>query len=387
MLAWLPLVLANLRRRPMRLVLTIASIVIAFTMFALLEALRGGFSTAVNLAGTSRLMAINKVSIIQPLPVSYVERVRSVVGVKEVAEFNWFGGVYRDGKTQIPVYPTDPERFLRVFPEVLLTADERMNWYADRQAALIGEGLAQRYGLKVGDRLPIRSAIYRRMDGGDTWEFNVRGVYRLREGASGVDAASVFFHHDFFNESIRRGRDLVGWLVLEVEPADALAISRRIDELFANSSAETKTSTEKAMAKQFADQVGNIGTILISVVTAVFFTMLMVTANTMAQAVRERTSEIGVLKTLGFNRRQVLGLILAESLALTLIGGGIGMLLGWSAVEQVGPAIRQYVPVFAMTPNIVAMGVGLMLATGLIAGAWPAAAAMRLKITEALRRV
>ncbi len=387
MLAWLPLVLANLKRRPMRLGLTLASIVIAFTMFALLEALRSGFDTAVNLAGTSRLMTINKVSIIQPLPVAYVERVKSVVGVKEVAEFSWFGGVYRDGKTQIPVYPTDPERFMRLYPEVAITESERIGWLSDRQAALIGEGFAQRYGLKVGDRLPIRSAIYRKQDGGDTWEFNVRGVYRLREGSSsGVDTASVFFHYDFFNESIRRGRNQVGWLVLEVDPDDAVEISRRVDALFANSSAETKTSTEKAMVKQFADQVGNIGTILISVVTAVFFTMLLVTANTMAQAVRERTSEIGVLKTLGFSRGKILGLVLAESMTLTLIGGGVGLLMGWLAVEQVGPAIRQFVPVFKLTPAIVVVALMLMLTTGLIAGLWPALSAMRLRITEALRR-
>jgi putative ABC transport system permease protein len=388
LLAWLPLVLANLRRRPLRLALTVASIVVAFTMFALLEALRTGFDTSINLAGTSRLMAINKVSIIQPMPVAYVERVRGVVGVAEVAQFSWFGGVYRDGKTQIPVYPTDAERFLSMYPEVDISPQQRMEWLADRQGALIGEGIAQRYNLKVGDKLPIRSAIYRKADGGDTWEFVVRAIYRLREGGAGVDTASVFFHYDYFNESIRRGRDLVGWMVVQVaDPANALAISRRVDELFANSSAETKTSTEKAMAKQFADQVGSIGTILISVVTAVFFTMLLVTANTMAQAVRERTSEIGVLKTLGFSRGQVLGLVLAESLALALVGGILGLALGFAAVEAVGPAIRQFVPVFEVTGQIVASAVALMLATGLIAGLWPALSAMQLRITEALRRV
>lgn len=387
MLAWLPLVVSNLKRRPMRLVLTLASVVMAFTMFALLEALRSGFATSVDMVGTSRLMTLNKVSIIQPMPVAYVERVRGVVGVAEVASFSWFGGVFRDGKTQIPVYPTEPKRFLSMYPEIDLPTEQRLQWIADRQGALIGEGIAQRYGLKVGDKLPIRSAIYRKADGGDTWEFVVRGIYSLREGGAGIDTASVFFHYDYFNESIRRGRDMVGWLVVQVsDPASSLAVSRRIDGLFQNSSAETKTSTEKAMAKQFADQVGSIGTILISVVTAVFFTMLLVTANTMAQAIRERTSEIGVLKTLGFSARQILGLVLAESVTLAVVGGLLGLLIGYVAVEAVGPAIRQFVPIFAVTPRIVVFAIALMLFTGLISGLWPALTAMRLRITEALRR-
>jgi putative ABC transport system permease protein len=330
---------------------------------------------------------LNKVSIIQPMPVAYVERVRGVVGVEEVASFSWFGGVFRDGKTQIPVFPTEPKRFLAMYPEIELPLEQRLQWVADRQGALIGEGIANRYGLKVGDKLPMRSAIYRQTDGGDTWEFVVRGIYGLNQAGAGIDTASVFFHYDYFNESIRRGRDMVGWLVVKVsDPANSLAVSRRVDELFRNSSAETKTSTEKAMAKQFADQVGSIGTILISVVTAVFFTMLLVTANTMAQAIRERTSEIGVLKTLGFSARQVLGLVLAESVTLALSGGLLGLALGHLAVEGMGEAVRQFIPVFELTPRIVLMALALMLLTGIVSGLWPAMSAMRLRITDALRR-
>lgn len=385
MIRWLPLVFANLRRRPLRVFFTVGSVMVAFTMFALLEALRTGFATSVNMAGVDRLMTLSKVSIVQPLPFSYVERVKAVPGVSEVVPFNWFGGVFRDGRTQIPVYACDPAATVRAFPELRLTPAERDAWLSDRQGVIVGPAVAERYGIRPGDRIPLRSAIYRKRDGSDVWEMNVVAIYDVVGG--GLDKASLFFHRDYFNESLRFGRNQINWMVLRIsDPARSIEIGRAVDALFANSSFETKTATERAMTRQFADQVGNISAILVSVATAVFFTMLLVTANTMAQSVRERTSELGVLKTLGFRNEDVMTLVLLESLIITAVGAVLGFALGWVAVDAIGEAIRQFVPVFEITPLMVVQGATLALLLGVVAGLWPATQALRLRITEALRR-
>lgn len=386
MLAWLPLVWANLKRRPWRLLFTVCSIVIAFAMFGLLEALRQSLAQTVSLAGADRLITTHKLSIINPLPRAYFEKVKTVEGVKRVAPFNWFGGVYKDGKAQIPVYPTEVEDFLKMYPEVRMPEKDRQAWLADRQGVAIGPILANQYQWKVGDRIPLRSTIYRKQDGGDTWEFNVRAIYDVVD-STGWDKGSVVFHYDYFNESLRGGRDSVGWMVVKVgDPARSEDVARRVDALFVNSAAETKTATERAFIKQTTEQIGNIGAILVSVVSAVFFTMLLVTANTMAQSVRERTNEIGILKTLGFSNGSILTLVLAEALTLTLLGGLIGLVIASGLVAAMGAAVKQIFPVFELSTDTVLVSIALMLLLGLVSGAWPAATAMRLKIVDALRR-
>lgn len=386
MLKWLPFVLANLRRRPMRVFFTLGSIVVAFLLFGVMEAFRTGFSATIDLAGADRLMTLNKVSIINPMPYSYVQRVRNVPGVKVATYTNWFGGLYKDEKGQLSVLATDPESLLQVFPEILLDDKTKTAWFSDRQAIIVGPGIAKRLGIKVGDRIPIRSAFYRNQSGGDTWEFNVAGIYSVKPN-SNADVQSMYFHYDYINEGLQFGKDMVGWISIKViDPGTAEGIARRIDAMFANSSFETSTSTEKAFAKRFADQIGNIGAILLWVSTAVFFTMLLVIANTMAQSVRERTNEIGVLKTLGVQNGRVVGLVLAEALMLTVLGGCIGLFFAYGAVEGVGSMIRQYMPIFEIGSQTLIASIVMMLALGIIAGLWPATQAMRLKITEALRR-
>ena len=386
MINTLPLVWANLARRKLRLLFTLGSIVVAFLMFGLLEALRTSFAGSFSLAGADRLITTSKISIIQPLPAAYVEKTRAVQGVAGVAHLNWFGGVVKDERTQIPVYPTEPASFLAMYPEIKLPSGAREAWLADRQGIIIGPLLAKSFGWKAGDKVPVRSTIYRRQDGGDTWDFNVIAVYDV-VGSAAFDKGSIVFHYDYFNESVQRGRDQVGWMVLKVaNPADSEAVAHRVDTLFANSSAETKTATERAFLKQYSEQIGNVAAILVSVVSAVFFTMLLVTANTMAQSVRERTSEIGVMKTLGFSDRSLLTLVLAESLLLTLLGGFIGMLLARMMVGALAPSVEQFLPIFGIAAPTWILAFALMFAMGLIAGLWPAASAMRLKITDALRR-
>jgi putative ABC transport system permease protein len=382
----LALVWANLQRRPWRFLFTVSSIVIAFAMFGLLEALRQSLAQTVSLAGADRLITTHKLSIINPLPRAYFEKVKTVEGVTRVAPFNWFGGVYKDGRAQIPVYPTEVEDFLKMYPEVRMPENDRQAWLADRQGVAIGPILANQFNWKVGDRIPLRSTIYRKQDGGDTWEFNVRAIYDVID-STGWDKGSVVFHYDYFNESLRGGRDSIGWMMVKVaDPARSEDVARRVDAMFVNSAAETKTATERAFIKQTTEQIGNIGAILVSVVSAVFFTMLLVTANTMAQSVRERTNEIGVLKTLGFSNGSILALVLAEALTLTLLGGLIGLAIATGLVAGMGAAVKQIFPVFEMSTATVLAAIGLMLLLGLVSGAWPAATAMRLKIVDALQR-
>ncbi len=380
-----PLVASNLRRRPARTAFTIGSIVIAFLMFGLLGALGHAFSIGAQLAGVDRLLTIHKVSLVQPLPESYGPRIRRVDGVAAVSSATWFGGVYQDERNQIPVFPVDPAVYLEIYPEFIIEPAARERFLAERRGALVGRPLAEQFGWKVGDVIPMRSNIWRKADGSDTWELLVTGIFDVPD--TGGDARSVIFHHDYFSESLGRGQGLVGWYVVQLaNPDDAARVAREIDEQFANSPYETETSTEKAFAQGFVNQVGNIGAILTGVLSAVFFTMLLVTANTMAQSVRERTAELGVLKTLGFTGRGVTALVLAESVLLTMVGGLVGLVCAWFAVGASEAALQGYLPAWYIPGRAYAEAIGLMVLLGVLAGAAPAVYALRLPVVEALRR-
>ena len=385
MFRWLPLVWANMKRRKLRFAFTFLSILIAFLMFGMLDALRTSLSQAVNLAGADRLMLMSKVNITVSLPRSHYDKVRAMPGVRAIVPFNWFGGVFKDQKGQVQVIATDPEQITKVYPEMVLTPAELEKWTHDRQGMIVGEALAAQFGWKVGQRIPVRSEIWRKTNGSDTWEFNLDAIYKTT--GSGIDKRSAYFQYDYFNESLQFGKDLVGWMVLRVnDPAQADALANKIDKEFANSPFETKTSTERVMIKNFLDQVGNIGAILVYVTMAVFFTMLLVTANTMAQSVRERTNEIGVLKTLGFSGQSILTLVLMEALLLTFTGGLIGLLLALGLSGLLADKIKDFFPLFQVGAGTFIVGACLMLVFGIVTGAWPALTAMRLKIVDALRR-
>ncbi len=383
---YLQLVWASLARKKTRTLLTAGSILIAFLMFGLLSALEKAFTAGVDIAGVDRLVTIHKVSLIQLLPRAYYNRIRAIEGVREVTHATWFGGYYKEPKNFIPTFPVDAETYLKIYPEYEMPPEQRTAFMEDRTGAAIGHVLADRYGWQVGDRVPIRSEIFRQADGSDTWEVTVRAIYRPKDDQG--DPTAFMMHYDFFNESLPDGaRDTAGWYVIQVEDPDRSAeVAQAIDDRFANSAAETKTSTEKAFAAGFAKQVGDIGAIVTAIVTAVFFTMLLVTANTMGQSVRERTNELAVLKTLGFTNTSVTVLVLLEALAITLVGGVIGLGLAWFIIFAGGDALRQFLPVFYLPWQDIAAGGALMLAFGLIAGALPAGQALRLRIADALRR-
>jgi putative ABC transport system permease protein len=381
---YLPLLAASLRRKRLRTFFTLASIVVAFLLFGLAESLRYSLQSGVDVAGADRLLTMHKVSFTQLLPQSYENRIRAIDGVIDVTPQTWFGAWYQDERNQIPTFPVKPDPFLRMYPEYVVPEEQRLAWIVDRSGILIGRGLADLTGWQVGEAVPLRSSIWRKADGSDVWDVTVRAIYDLPQGG---DTRQILMHQEYFEEGRGQGRGLVGWYVVKVADVDrAAAISRQIDLQFANSPAETKTSSERAMAQSFVNQVGNIGAILRAIVTAVFFTMLLVTANTMAQSVRERTNEIGVLKTLGFTNGGVLGLVLAEAVLITVIGGALGLAGAWWLGVQFEPVFRQYLPGFRVPADAIVLGAVFMVGLGLVAGAVPAAQAMRLRIVEALRR-
>ena len=381
---YLPLVWANLRRKKLRTLFTLLSILVAFVLFAYLGAIAQAFRMGIEVAGADRLVTIHKVSLIQPLPAAYLGRIAAVPGVAAVTHATWFGGVYKEPRNFFAQMPVPPESFLAMYPEYRLPAAEKQAWFADRAGAIAGRDLAERFGWKVGDRIPLRATIWRKEDGTYLWELTLRGIY---DGDPGVDRTQLYFHHEYFNEARAFWKDRVGWYVTRVaDPAQAEQVAAAIDALFANSAAETKTSTEAIFVQSFANQVGDVGAIIRAILSAVFLTMLLVAGNTMAQAVRERTSELAVLKTLGYGDRLVVGLVLAESTLLAAAGGGLGLALGaW--LVSLGDPTGGGMPAFYLPGRHVALGIAFILGLGLATGALPAGRALRLRIVDALRRV
>jgi putative ABC transport system permease protein len=380
---YLLLVWKNLMRRKVRTAFTLLSIVVAFVLFGFLAAIRVAFSAGVEVVGNDRLMVTHKVSIILPLPVSYGTRIAQVPGVREITHASWFGGIYKDPKNQFPQMAVDPQSYLDVYPELKLPADQQRAWLADRTGAIVGKTTADRFGFKVGQRIPIQATIYTMRNGSRTWDFNIDGIFTARKG---FDTSGFFFHYDYLKEA-SFATNQVGWYILRLtDPKHPQPVVDAIDALFVNSPAETKTATEKDFAQGFASQVGDVGAIIAGIVSAVFFTMLLVAGNTMAQSVRERTNELAVLKTLGFGDGLVMRLVLIESGLLTILGAAAGIGLA-AFVVSLGDPTGGRLPVWFLPGRDIVIGFGLALALGVACGALPAYQAMRLRIVDALRRV
>jgi putative ABC transport system permease protein len=339
----------------------------------------------VDVAGADRLVVRHRVSIIQPLPETYESQMEQLPGVAEAVHATWFGGIYQEPSNFFPQLPVKPEEYLAMYPEFLLSVEDMARWLETRTGAVVGRATAERFGWKVGDRVPIQATIFTHDGGQTTWDFDIVGIY---DGAEqGTDTTVFLFRWDFFDEARDWGRGQVGWYVVRVEdPREAADVAKRIDEQFANSPAETKAETEGAFVQGFAEQVGNIGAIMVAILAAVFFTILLVAGNTMAYAVRERTGELAVLKAVGFTDGQVLGLVLAEALVLACLGGFLGLGLGWVLIS-LGDPTNGALPIFYFPPRSIVLGVLLVLALGLAAGILPALQAGRLRIADALRRL
>jgi putative ABC transport system permease protein len=378
---YLPLVWASLRRRPLRTVFTFLSILVAFMLFGILEALRYGFIGGIDAAGADRLVTMNKMSLIQDLPGAYAEKVRAIEGVTVVNPHTWFGGWYQDERNQLATWSADPGTYFETYPEVVLSEDEKRAWLADRTGILVGKTTAARFGWQLGQRIPLQQNIPYKNDG-NTWEVTVRGIFDFPGG----DTSGIVMHRAYLDEGRSFGKGRLGWIVTRIaNPEDAPRISREIDALFANSAAETRTASEKAFMAEFAKQMGDIGAILTAVASAVFFTMLLVSANTMAQSVRERVNEIGVMKTLGFTHGSVTALVLAEAVVITVAAGALGIFFASGMVAALKPMLAMMLPMLDLTRQSVVLAFALMVAFGLLAGALPAMRAKNLKVVEALR--
>ena len=382
---FIPLIWSNLKRKKIRTVLTLLSILVAFILFGFLSAIKQALVGRVELAGANRLVVRHKVSLIQLLPASYKARMERIPGVAAATHQTWFGGLYQDSKVRFMQNPVVPEEFLDMHPEFILPPEQKKAWLQTRTGAIVGRKTADRFQWKIGDRVPIR-ALWAKSDQTRIWEFDIVGIYDGKD--KGTDTTPLFFRYDYFDEARAGfGKGQVGWYTIRVkDPAEAAQVAKRVDEEFENSSAETKTETEGAFVQAFAKQVGDIALITASILGAVFFTILLVTGNTMAQTVRERTGELGVLKAIGFTNAQVLALILGESCLLALLGGGLGLglaLLLTSAGDPTGGML----PKFYLPRADLLLGATMSLALGLATGIFPALQATRLRVADALRRM
>jgi len=378
------LIFSSLKRKKLRTGLTILSIMVAFILFGYLTAIRQAFDAGVEVAGADRLIVRHKVSIIQLLPESYEAKIENIDGVDNAMHSTWFGGIYQEPRNFFAQIPIVPEELFDMYPEYIISDEHKAAWLGTRSGVLAGRGLVERFGWKLGDRIPINATIWGKKDGGRTWEFDLVAIY---EGAEkGIDTSQFFFRYDFFDETRAGGAGLVGWYIVRVsDPDKAAEVAAAIDVEFANSAQETKAEPEGAFVQGFANQIGNIGFIIMSIMSAVFFTILLVAGNTMAYTVRERTNELAVLKAIGFTNRGVLSLVLGESLALTVVGGVIGLGLAWFLVSMGDPTNGSF-PVFYVPISDLFIGFALIVAMAFVAGIIPALQAQKLQIADALRR-
>jgi len=378
------LILANLLRKKARLVLTIGSFAVALFLFALLGVVSDAFSRGADVVSANRLVTINRTSIINTVPLSYRDEILRISGVKYVTHDNWFGGVYQDPKNFFPQFVIDPENQRQVFPELIVPDDQWDTFLKDRQGAIVGAATMKRFGWKIGDRIPITTTIYGLA--GKPFEFNIDGVYH---GAKPEDDETQFwFQWEYFKESVPDAmKGQVGWYTVRIaDPDDAPRIAKTIDNMYLNSPYETKTETESAFAEGWVKQFGNIKFLILSIGTVVFFTLLLITGNTMAISVRERTNELGVLKAIGFPDGTILAFILGESMAIAL-AGCVGLLLALIFIPMFGRALAGLLPPLLVTAKTLAYGVIAALVVGFASGILPAYGAMRMRVVNALRRV
>ena len=385
---YLHLIWASLFRRKTRTILTLVSIVAAFLLFGLLDAVRTSFEKAGQSAnGAQRLQTGSRLSFIQAVPQSLGARIEQVPGVKTVTYANWFGGAYQDPHNQVFSFAVAPN-YLDVYPEMSVSDADRKTFAGARTGVLVGEGLAKRFNWKVGDRIPMQSTIFPDKSGSKNWVFDVSGIiHSTDKQAAGFFDQMMLLHWAYFDETTPYNRGQAGWYVTRVADVNqADRVAKAIDALSANSDHETRTQTEQAATASWMKQLADIGLIVTSIMGAVFFTLMLLSGNTMMQAVRERTGEIAVLKTIGFSGASVLAMVLAESVLLLVLGGVIGVALAGVFIPVISQGSNGMLALAPVGAASWTLGIVLMLAIGVLVGALPAWSAMRLNIVDALAR-
>jgi putative ABC transport system permease protein len=375
------LVWAGLWRKKTRTVFTMISIVVAFLLFGLLQGINQGFSTALSRLDVDRLYVSARTGMTDGMPISYLSRIRNVSGVRAVSMWAYFGGYYQEARNPIPAFATDAVELMKVYKEIKIKPEYIEAMAKTRTGVLVGDQLAAKYGWKVGDRVPIGTSIWTNKSGSNTWEFDVVGTFDA--SAYGAGFPTFYLNYDFFDEARQFGAGAVHYYIVSLnDPKQAQRISHEIDDMFANSSVETRTQTESALAQSQLKQLGDINFIANAIVGAVLFTLLFLTANTMMQSVRERTNELAVLKTLGYSDTKVLLLVLTESLLLCLFAAAIG--IGLAALVFQAPALQKLFGNFSMPLFVVSLGAAIAIGVAFVSGFPPAWRARQLNIVDAL---
>ncbi len=382
---YVPLLLAGLFRKKTRTILTLLSVTVAFMLFGLLQAVTTAFESGADSADDKRLLTTARYSLIELLPISYLRRIEGVPGVVGAASAEWFGAKYQNESNAFPVFAVDPARYLDMYPEFDIAPAQREAFAKTRTGAVAGRRLVERFGWKVGQKLPIASEIHPKADGSMAWEFDLVGTIDAEDPAVQGNTDVVLINVAHFDEARQFGKGRTGWYIVRVaDPGAARGVAAAIDRVFANSPDETKTQPEKEFAVGFAKQIGDIGALISRILAAVFFTILILTGNTMAQSIRERVPELAILKTLGFSDARVTALVLAEAALLLVIGGGAGMAAAVAMLPFLNQSTGGRFPPLFVDPGTWVAAVAVAAALAVAVGVPPAWRARRLRIVDAL---
>lgn len=381
----LKLLFRNTFRHKLRTFLTILGVAIAILAFGLLRTVISTWYLGAEMASANRLVTRNAVSLVFPLPLSYKDKIRQIEGVKGVSYGTWFDGIYIDEKHFFANYAVEPKTYLEMFPEIILSPDQKSAVFRDRKSAVAGRKLAERYGWKIGDIITLKGTIFP-----GNWDFILRGIYKGRD--ENVDETAFFFHWDYLNEALKKaGRswaDQVGWYMVEVtSPSMAAEVAVKIDQTFKNSIAETLTETEKAFHLSFIAMTEAIVVAIQLVSFVIIIIIMVVVANTMAMTARERIGEYSIFKTLGFGSFHISGLIFGESLFITMLGAALGIVLTFPAARIFSKTLSAYFPVFNIATETIYLDIGASFIVAFVAAIFPAWRAINIRIADGLRRI